>query len=136
MRILAASIVMGPLMLIGALAATAGQSNPAFGADSSIQLVSSGDRTTDRDSFRRQAWNDTQEWQRKLYIFSENAKTNGHKAGIEAENEVDKAWTNYRAAARNLRTLSDDGWKSTKTSYVKASRELANAWDKIRAEDR
>jgi hypothetical protein len=32
--------------------------------------------------------------------------------------------------------LSDDGWKSTKTSYVKASRELANAWDKIRAEDR
>ena len=122
-------------MLIGALAA-AGPSNPAFGADAPVQLVSSGDQTTDRDAFRRKAWNDTQEWQHKLYNFGENAKTNGHKAGAEAEDEMDKAWTNYRTAARNLRTVNGDGWKSVKISYVKASRELANTWDKIRPEDR
>lgn len=98
--------------------------------------VSSGDQATDRDAFKRKAWNDTQEWQNKLYNFGENAKTNGHRAGTEVENELNQAWTNYRAAARNLRTLGDDSWKSTKTSYVKASRELANAWDKIRPEDR
>ncbi len=136
MRTLAASIVLGPLMLIGALAASAGPSTPAFGSDAPIHLVSSGDRTADRDTFKRQAWNDTQEWQYRLYNFNETAKANGHKAGAEAENELNQAWTDYRAAARNLRTVGDDGWKSTKTSYVQASRDLANAWDKIRPENR
>ena len=52
MRILFASIVIGPLMLFGALPAAAGQS---ISSDTPIQLAAGGDSTADRDTYTQKA---------------------------------------------------------------------------------
>jgi hypothetical protein len=135
MRILAASIVIGPLMLIGALPAVAGPSTLAFGSDAPVRLAADVAPTTDRDTYTQKARNDMHEWLQKLHAFNEKMKANGHKAGNAAENDLDKAWTDYRTASHKLRTVGDDGWESAKTSYDKASRDLANAWEKFRSKD-
>jgi hypothetical protein len=74
MRILFASIVIGPLMLFGALPAVAGQS---ISSDTPIQLAAAGDSTADRDTYTQKARDAMHEWQQKLHDFSEKAKAQG-----------------------------------------------------------
>ncbi len=131
MRILTASIVIGPLMLIGALPAVAGQSTVALGSDAPVRLTANGKPTTDRDTYTQKARDDMQEWQQKLHTFSENAEAKGQEAGNAAENDLNQAWTKAEAASSELQTASAEDWQSAKISYEKASRDLANAWDKI-----
>ncbi len=71
MRMLAAAIVIGPLMLIGTLPAVAGQSSSS---GTRIQLAAGGSSTTDRDTYTQKAQGEMQEWQQKLRAFSETAK--------------------------------------------------------------
>jgi hypothetical protein len=129
MRGFTAAIVIGPLMLSGALASAAGQSS-SFNTQN--QLVASSDSTADRDTYTQRARGEMQEWQRKLHDFSEMAKANGQKAGKAAENGLTAAWAKTEAEARRLQSASADGWESAKSSYEKASHELADAWDKAR----
>ncbi len=51
-RIILVSIVIGPLMLFGALPAVAGQS---ISSDTRIQLAAGGDSTADRDTYTQKA---------------------------------------------------------------------------------
>jgi hypothetical protein len=55
MRILTASIVIGPLVLLGALPAAAGQSTLALGSGTPIRLAAGGDSTADRDTYTQKA---------------------------------------------------------------------------------
>lgn len=67
MRSLAASIVIGPLMLTGALPVAAGHS---IFSNAPIQLAASSDPTADRDTYAQKARDEMQEWRRKLQDFS------------------------------------------------------------------
>ena len=136
MRILNASIVIGALMLIGALPAAAGQSPPALGSGAPVRVAAGGDTTADRDTYTQKAKDETQEWQQKLHDFSEKAEAKGKEAGNAAEVDLNKAWTKAEAASRKLQTVGADGWESAKTSFEKASHELADAWHKIRPQDK
>ena len=80
MRILNASIVIGPLMLIGALPAAAGQSIPALGSVA-LRVAAGGDTTADRDTYTQKAKDEMQGWQQKLHDFSEKAEAKGKEAG-------------------------------------------------------
>ncbi len=129
MRILFASIVIGPLMLFGALPAAAGQS---ISSDTPIQLAVGGDSTVDRDTYTQKARVSVDEWQQKLHDFSEKAKAKGQQEGNAAENELKAAWTKVEAEQHKLQTASAEGWESAKISFEKASHDLKEAWDKIR----
>jgi hypothetical protein len=133
MRILTASIVIGPLMLVGGLSAAAG---PSIAADAPVRLAAGSDSTTDRDTYAQRARAEMQEWQRKLHDFDETAEAKGRKAGNAAENDLHVAWTKVEAAGHKLQTASAEGWESAKVSFEKASHELADAWDKVRAQDK
>jgi hypothetical protein len=136
MRILAASIVMGPLMLIGVLQAAAGQAALELGSGGVPIQLAGNDSTADRDTYTQKARNDMQEWQHKLDGFSENAKVNGQKAGEAAGNDLYQAWAQAKDKSSRLQTAGAQDWQSARISYVKATRDLANAWDRIRPEDR
>jgi|HubBroStandDraft_3_1064219.scaffolds.fasta_scaffold22650_2 hypothetical protein len=136
MRILTASIVIGPLVLIGTLPAAAGQSTLALGSGTPVRLAAGGDSTADRDTYTQRARDEMQEWQRKLHDFSEKAAAKGKEAGNAAENDLNEAWTKAEAASRQLQTVGAEGWERAKTSFEKASHELAEAWHKIHPEDK
>jgi hypothetical protein len=136
MRILTASIVIGPLVLIGTLPAAAGQSTLALGSGTPVRLAAGGDSTADRDTYTQRARDEMQEWQRKLHDFSEKAEAKGKEAGNAAENDLNKAWTKAEAASSKLQTVGAESWESAKTSFEEASRELADAWHKIRPQDK
>ena len=135
MRILSAAMVIGPLVLIGALHATAGQSTLALGSGAPIQLAAGGDSTADRDTYTQKARDEMQEWQRKLHDLSEKVVAKGKEAGNATENDLHEAWTKAEAASRQLQTVGAEGWESARTSFEKASHELAEAWHKIHPED-
>jgi len=135
MRMLAASIVIGPLLLIGALPA-AGQATLALGSGAPVQLAAGADSTADRDTYTQKAREEMQEWQRKLHDFSEKAAAKGKQLDKAAKNDLNKAWTKAKAASSKLQTVGAEGWESAKTSFEKASRELAEAWHKIHPEDK
>jgi hypothetical protein len=135
MRMLTASIVIGPLVLIGALPA-AGQSTLALGSDAPVQLAAGADSTADRDTYTQQARDEMQEWQRKLHDFSEKAEAKGKEAGNAVENDLNKAWTKAQAASSKLQTVGAEGWENARTSFEEASHELAEAWRKIHPEEK
>ena len=136
MKMLATSIVIGALMLIGALPAIAGQSTFAPGPSASalpVRLAAGGDTASDRETFTQKAWDDVQEWQRKLRDVSATAEADGKEAGNKGDTDLNKAWTKTEAASRKLQTVGAEGWDHAKNSFERASRELADAWDKIRS---
>ena len=133
MRILFASIVIGPLMLFGALPAAAGQS---ISFNTPIQLAAGGASTTDRDTYIQKARDTMHEWQQKLHDFSEKAKAKGREEGKAAENELNAAWTKAEAEQHKLEIASKEGWESAKISFEKASHDLKEVWDKIRPDDK
>jgi TPR repeat protein len=132
MRSLTASIVIGPLMLIGALPASAGQSTRS---DAPIQLAASSDPASDRDTYTREAKHEMEEWQRKLHDFSANAEAKGKAADHATERDLNKIWTRTEAASRQLQIVGDKGWESAKISYENASHDLAEAWHKVSPKD-
>jgi hypothetical protein len=134
MRILTASIVIGPLLLIGALPAAAGSAF-APGSSASVRLAA-GDDTTDRDTYAHEAQDQMQEWQRKLHEFGEKTETTGKAAGTAAGNDLDTAWTKAEAASRKLQSVGAEGWESAKSSYEEASHELAETWHKAHPEEK
>ena len=107
MRIFTASIVIGPLMLIGALPTAAGYSTLAIGSGAPVRLAAGGDSTADRDTYTQKARDEMQGWERKLRDFSEKAKAKGKEAGNAAENDRNKA----EAASRKLETVGAEGWE-------------------------
>ena len=133
MRISLVSIVIGPLMLFGALPAVAGQS---ISFDTRINWQPAGDLRADRDTYTEKARDAMHEWQRKLHDFSEKAKAKGQEEGNAAENELKAAWTKAEAEQHKLETASAEGWESAKISFEKASHDLKEVWDKIRPDDK
>jgi hypothetical protein len=93
MKILSASIVIGPLMLIGALPAAADQS---ISSDRLIQLAAGSGSTAARDTYAQKARDEMHEWRQKLRDFSEKAEAKGQKEGNAAEKELNAAWTKNR----------------------------------------
>ena len=135
MRFLTASIVFGPLMLIGALPAV-GQPTPPPGSGLSIRVAAGGDATADKDTYTQMARDEMQEWQRKLRDFGDKAEAQGKEAGTAAENDLNKAWTKAEAASRHLQAAGAAGWENAKSSFEQASRELAKTWHKFHPEDK
>jgi hypothetical protein len=136
MRMLTVSMVIGPLVLIGALPAAAGQSTFALGSGAPVLLAAGNDTPADRDKYTQQARAEMQEWKRKLHDFSQKAEAKGKEAGNAAENDLNKAWTKAEAASSKLQTAGAESWEGAKTSFEQASRELADAWHKIRPQDK
>jgi hypothetical protein len=133
MRILITSIIIGPLLLIGALPATAGGSTAS---DTPVRLAAGSNSPADRDTYTHEAQHEMQEWQQKLHAFSVNAEAKGKEAGDTAENDLNTAWAAAESASRALEVASAEGWENAKISYKKASQELADAWDKVRPQDK
>jgi uncharacterized membrane protein len=134
MRIITTSIVIGSLMLIGALPA-AGQSNPAPATSAPVGLAAGGNTPADRDTYTQQARDEMQKWQRKLHDFSEKAEAKGKEAANAAENDLNAAWTKAEAASRRLQTVGAEGWDRARTSFEQASRDLAAAWGRVRHQE-
>src|SRR5579872_5758880 len=111
MRILTAATVIGPLLLIGASPATAGQS---IATGMPLHLAAAGDSATARDTYVQKARDAMHEWQQKLHDFSEKAKAEGQKEGNAAEVDLNLAWTKVKAESDRLVTASAEGWDSAK----------------------
>jgi hypothetical protein len=135
MGIFRASIIIAPLVLIGALPAAA-QSTPPLGSGAPIRLAADDGSTTDRDSFTQKAQTEMQDWQQKLHDFGQQAATKGQEAGSAAQNGLNDAWIKAKAASRKLQTVGAEGWQGAKTSYEKASQDLTDAWHKVHPDDK
>jgi hypothetical protein len=135
MRLLTAAIVIGPLMLSGALLA-ADQPPPVLASGALVRLVAAGQSTADRDAYTQRARDEIRAWQRKLYDYSETADAKAKAAGNATENDLNKAWIKAAAASRRLQVMGADGWERTKISFEAASHELAEAWRKLHPEDK
>jgi hypothetical protein len=133
MRILTASIVIGPLMLIGALPVAVGQ---PVSSNTQTQSAAGSNSPGDRDTYTQKARSDMQEWQQKLDDFGAKAKAKGQQAGNAAENDLNTAWAKAQAGEQKLQNSGAEGWQEAKTAYEKASHELADTWNKIRPEDK
>jgi len=136
MKLLTASIVLGPLMLFGALPAAADHSTLDRRAGVAAQLAVAGDPAGDRDGYTQKARDDMQEWQRKLHDFGDQAEAKGKAAGNAANDDLNQAWTKAKAASDKLQTMSAEGWDSAKASFEKASHELADSWHKVHPDDK
>ncbi|HUC65783.1 MAG TPA: hypothetical protein VMA53_10170 [Stellaceae bacterium] len=135
MGIFRASIIIGPLMLIGALPA-AGQSMPPLGSGTPIRLAADDSSTSDRDSFTQKAQAEMQDWQQKLHDFGQQAEAKGQEAGSAAQSGLNDAWVKAKAASHKLKTVGAEGWQGAKASYEKASHNLAEAWQKVHPDDK
>ena len=136
MKLLAASLVMGPLLLIGALPVGAGQLSVVPGSSVRVQIAAAGDSAADRDTYRRKAQEDLREWQRRLRDFGDKVEAKGKATGNAADSDLNQAWSNTEAASDRLQTVGAEGWESAKTSFEKASHDLAETWRKINPEDK
>jgi len=136
MKFLTTSIVIGPLMLFGALPATAGASAHPLGSVVAIQLAVAGDPAGDRDSYTQKVRDDMQEWQRKLHGVGDKAEAKGKEVGSAADDGLNQAWTKAKAASDKLQTMGADGWDSAKASFEQASHELADTWHRVHPEDK
>jgi hypothetical protein len=132
-RVLAASMLIGSLVLIGAPAKAAGWS---MSSDTYLHLVDAGNLTGERDAYIQKARNEMQDWQQKLHNFGEKAKQKGQKEGSAGRRELNSAWTKTKTEAHRLETAGAGGWEKAKTSYENASHALADAWGRIRPEDK
>jgi hypothetical protein len=135
MKILATLIVIGPLMLIGALPVAAGQLTRS---DTPVQLAADADTSppADRDSYNQKAKDDMTSWQQKLHDFNAQTAAKGKEVGDSTSDGLNKAWAQTQAASQRLQTAGDDGWQDAKTSFEKASQALANAWHKVNPNDK
>jgi hypothetical protein len=136
MKLLVASIVIGPLMLIGVLPASAGQSSPAFGSPAGVQVAAADDSAADRDSYTRKAQDELREWQHKLREFGDQAAASGKAAGNAANDDLNQARTKAEAASDRLQTVGAEGWASAKASFEKASHELSDTWHRVHPDDK
>jgi hypothetical protein len=136
MRMLATATVIGPLLLIGALPAAAGQSTltPITGA--TIQLADAGGKTADQDTYTHEAKVEMRAWRRKLRDFGVTTKADGTEVRDATDKDLKVAWSKAKIASRNLQAASAEGWESAKVTYDQASRDLADAWHKVRPDDK
>jgi hypothetical protein len=132
MRLITASIVLGPLLLLGGLPAAAQSNAPA----APVPMTAGNTTTTDRDTYTRKATDDMQDWQQKLQDFGEKAKAKGQAAGDATADALNTAWSRTQVEGRRLKAASADGWENAKASYEQATHKLADTWNKIRPEDR
>jgi hypothetical protein len=115
MKLLAAAIIIGSLMVVGGVPA-AGQS------------------TADRDAYTQKAREDIQAWQGKLRDFNVQAEVKGRETGKAVDTELSVAWNKAAAASRRLQLMGADGWQSTKVTFEKAHHELTEAWRKAQTD--
>jgi hypothetical protein len=81
MKILAASIAIVSLLMIGAHPVMAGQLAFALGPSARVQLAAMSDSKFDRETYAQQARDEIQKWQRKLQDFDEKMQAKGKEAG-------------------------------------------------------
>jgi hypothetical protein len=86
MRMLFASIVAAPLMMIGALPAA-----QSISSDARIRLANGGP-TANRDPYNQNAPDALLEWQKKLDDFTEKAKAKVLEEGNAVVDELNAVW--------------------------------------------
>jgi outer membrane murein-binding lipoprotein Lpp len=133
MRIVAASVMLGSLVLAGAPPQAAGQSlGPNAHTLNARMLLVADDDDTDRSSFTQHAQDDIHQWQRKVHDFGRQTKAAGQQGANSAKHDLDDAFAKAKVAADQLRTVGADGWHGAKTTYQKASHDLADTWNRIK----
>jgi len=137
MKIIAVSILVGSLSLIGALpVSAAGRSAFAVGPGASMRVSAGDDSTGDRDAYTRKAHDSVNDWQRKLQDFGKKVGAAGDETGKAAESDMNAAWGKTEAASRQLETAGDKGWDSAKAAFEKASNDLADTWHRNVPDDK
>jgi len=136
MKLLTTAIVIGPLMLFGALPAAADSSALDLRSGVAVRLAATGDQAVDHDSYTQKARDDMQDWQRKLHEFGDQAEAKGKAAGAAADDGLNQAWTKAKTASERLQTIGAEGWDGAKTSFEQASHDLADRWHKVHPDDK
>lgn len=88
-KLLIVSIVLGPLLLIGAPPA-AGQPVPD---DTVIQTAATGDSSASKETYRQRADAEMLEWKRRLHGFTERWEIKSQRQVDAAEARLQVAWT-------------------------------------------
>jgi hypothetical protein len=135
MRILFTTVLIGLLALAGASPAAA-QSKPATDQGTAVGLSTTHDGTAERSTYTQQAQDEVRNWERKLRDFEAKANARATKAETSASRDLDRAWTETKAASGRLETASENGWDSAKASFKTASNKLAVAWHNVNPTDK
>lgn len=134
MRISGAAVMVGLVMLIGALPAS-GQPRFELRSGSAIRLAADDNTAADRNAYVQKAQGEMEEWQKKLHEFGEEAKAKGQEAGSSADKGLNEAWVKTKEASRKLQTVGAEGWQGAKSSYEKATQNLSATWNRIHSGD-
>jgi hypothetical protein len=140
MRIAIAPLLIGTLVLAGALPAAA-QSKTDKGT--SVGAATTNDPAAERNSYTQQAHGEMDMWEQKLHDFNAKVETKATEAQTSGSKDLEGAWTETKTAwsqlvmvGENVGTAGPNDWDSAKASFKTASNKLAVAWNKINPTDK
>jgi len=122
------SIVLGGLILLGALPAAGQPAQPA----APPETAAGSDPSPGHDTYLGKARADLQAWRRELDAFDTKVEAEGRVDSRAAADRLNVAWANTEAEAGKLQAAGADGWVRAKASFEDASREFTEAFDKVR----
>jgi hypothetical protein len=135
MKLIFAPMMIGMLAIAG-ISPAAAQSKPATDKSTSVGAATTKDTLAERNSFTRQAQEETRLWEQRLHDFDAKVKVKATAAETSASKELDAAWAETKKAASQLETAGEKDWGSAKASFRTASDKLAATWHKVNPADK
>jgi len=135
MRNLNTTIIVGTLMLIGALPA-AGQvsslaSAPAqTGSAATVPSPAGDEPAAGKDPYIQKAQEQMDEWEQKFDQL-DSAVGTGKEVSDAAEDALNRAWIEAEATYDELQPAGTEGAPSTRIAFERATQALADAWHKV-----
>jgi hypothetical protein len=130
MKILLATLIVGPSILTGAANAELAVYNPLLASPSTIHVVAMAN-PADRKTYVRKMDAKMEEWRSKIGHFTERTRESATAAGDAASREIHVAWSHVEQASSALEGAGDDGWDKAKAAFEKASRDLGATWARV-----
>jgi len=134
MRTLLAPILIGTLVLAGALPAAA-QPKPASDKGT-VGMAPSHDPAAERKSYTQQAQGAMRLWEQRLHDFNAKLESNTTQSKATTSKDLDSAWNDTKTAWNQLETAGVDDWNSARATFQGASHKLGVAWQRVSPKDK
>jgi uncharacterized membrane protein len=121
------ALMLGGIILLGALPAAGQQAPPAAPPDA----AASGDRSPDHDRYLEKARADLQKWRRDLDDFNARATAEGRADSRAAADQLNAAWAKTQAEAGKLQAAGAEDWDRARASFENSSRDFTQSLGRI-----
>ena len=131
MKILLATLIVGPSILAGAAHAELAVYNPLLASPGAIHVVAMAN-PADRKTYVRTMDAKMEEWRTKIGHFTARTQESATAAGDAASNEIHVAWSHVEqtSSASSTPPAKTVGTRA-KAAYEQASQDLEATWARV-----